>query len=590
MSNIKLPIQDKDKLIQDTSHSNTDISSISYGNRENNTKMALPISDIKGFSLPLRDIIIRASDDFALRIFENQGGFRSIAFAGSGSMTSTVDLIEVSPISPNSKIFTDIFPRSNIYNGSISRMWQNIEEFYDFLKENKFYFGFLIFLYNELLTNLAYQSSLLAMSVVSLVEGSPAFTDKLIKKYNRLIKILTSSQLRGMWWLNVSTDIKLLIKKLVKITRIVWNIVSKFYLVSVLVVCVGFLQNAAPKLTQVAASNLSVGQTISRQSVLEQYLLQNSIPNPEKGDSNFSNAGYSLLMTPKEEIDESTIPQSCIIKYSIKNGDTLEQLAALYNVSIETIANNNDISPSGLKTGDSILIPCTDAIIYTIKSGDTIENVAQRYKLDTITISSLNSEYLAANGFKESNQILIPGISFDDFNSINNDLAQKDAKTAAESKQLRAQELAKTKEIQEKKKLIDDAKSRAKDNNVDLEKSTCGLIWPTTTKNISQYPSKVHMAIDISNRSLPDIFAAANGKVVYAGWDDSGYGNMVLIDHGDGMKTRYAHNTQLYVSVGDYVTQGQSIAQMGSTGRSSGPHLHYEVIQNGKLSNPLSCY
>jgi murein DD-endopeptidase MepM/ murein hydrolase activator NlpD len=98
------------------------------------------------------------------------------------------------------------------------------------------------------------------------------------------------------------------------------------------------------------------------------------------------------------------------------------------------------------------------------------------------------------------------------------------------------------------------------------------------------------MALDIANRQLPDIFAAANGKVVYAGWDDSGYGNMILIDHGDGMKTRYAHNTQLYVSVGDYVTQGQSIAQMGSTGRSTGPHLHYEVIESGKLINPLTCY
>ncbi len=589
MSNIKLPIQDKDKLTKDASGGNIEVPGNNYKNDTKIAKIALPISDVKGFSLPLRDIIIRASDDFALSIFDSQTKFKSLAFAGSGSIISSSDLIEVSPINPNSKIFTDIFPRSDIYSGSISRLWRNIEEFYDFLKENKFYFGFLIFLYNELLTNLTYQSSLLAMSVVSLVEGSPVFADKLIKRYNRLVKILTNNQLRGMWWLNVSTDIKILIKKLVKTTRAIWNIVSKFYLVSVLVVCVGFLQNAAPKMTQVAASNVG-GQTISRQSVLEQYLLQNSIPNPDNIESNYSDAGHSYIIVPKEEIDESTIPQSCIIKYTVKEGDTLEQLAALYNVSIETIANNNNINPSGLKGDEQVLIPCTDAIIYTVKSGDTLENVAKRYELDTITISSLNSEYLASNGFKEGNQILIPGISFEDFNNINNQLAQKDAKSAAESKLLKAQEDAKAKEIQQKKKLIDDAKSRAKDNNVDLEKSTCGLIWPTTTKNISQYPSKVHMAIDIANRSLPDIFAAANGKVTFAGWDDSGYGYMVLVDHGDGMKTRYAHNTQLYVSVGDYVTQGQSIAQMGSTGRSSGPHLHYEVIQSGKLINPLSCY
>jgi murein DD-endopeptidase MepM/ murein hydrolase activator NlpD len=265
----------------------------------------------------------------------------------------------------------------------------------------------------------------------------------------------------------------------------------------------------------------------------------------------------------------------------------------LYNVSIETITNNNTIDSQGLKSGQDLQIPCTDAIIYTIKAGDTLESVSNRYKLDVITISSLNSESISKDGFKEGNEILIPGISFEDYNQINSEIAQKDAKTLAESKALKAQEEKLDKQLQDNKKLISDAKNRAEENNVNLDASSCGLIWPTTTKNISQYPSKSHMALDIANRSKPDIFAAANGKVVYAGWDNTGYGNMILIDHGNGMKTRYAHNTQLYVSVGDYVTQGQSIAQMGATGHvygATGIHLHFEVIQNGKLTNPLSCY
>ena len=470
-------------------------------------------------------------------------------------------------------------------------MWRNIDEFYEFLKENKFYIGFLIFLYNELITNLAYQSSLLVMSVVSIAEESPRFAQRQMHHYNRLVKILSNHQLRGMWWLNVSADIRVLIRKMVRVAKIVWNIVNKFYLVSVLVVCIGFLQYAAPKTTGVNTGSVTAQAAgLSRQSVIEAFLVQNSVPNLEKNQNNLNSMGYSLINTPKEDIDENAIPSNLITKYTVKDGDSLEQLAALYNISIESIANNNNVTGDGLKSGQELMIPWVDAIIYTIKNGDTLEEVAKRYNLESITISSINSDYLASNGFKEGNQILIPGIGFDDYIKINSDLELAQAKNANETKALKVKEEVKTKEIQGKKKLISDAKDRAKVNNVDLEKSACGLIWPTSTKNISQYPSKVHMALDISNRQLPDIYAAANGKVVYSGWDDSGYGNMILIDHGDGMKTRYAHNSQLYVSVGEFVTQGQSIAQMGSTGRSTGPHLHYEVIEGGKLINPLTCY
>lgn len=589
MSNIKLPIQDKTISFNSDFASSNQINQFSNSKSNklsNASKIALPITDIKKIATPIRDIILRASDDFALSIIDSGfGNYQTMSFAGQYS--SSLDLIEVSPIGTKGKIFTDIFPKSDIYKGSISRMWRNIEEFYEFLKENKFYFGFLIYLFNELLTNLAYQSSLLAMTVVSLVEEAPVYSVKIANKYNRLLKILNNKQLRGMWWLNITTDLKILIAKMVKIAKIIWSIVSKFYLVSILVVCVGFLQNASPKVLNVSTTDTPI---ISRESVLEKYLLQNSIPVQGNQNNLGSNFGFSLVNTPKNEIDESSLPTTNIIKYIVKDGDTIELVAVLYNVSIETIANNNTINSEGLKAGQELLIPSVDSIIYTIKKGDSLEEVAGRYKLETITISSLNSDYLASNGFKEGNQILIPGISYDDYSKINNEIESKLAKTSEETKQLQAREIVKAKELEAKKKLIAKAKANAKDNNIDLEKTSCGLIWPTSTKNISQYPSKVHMALDIANRQLPDIYAAANGKVVFSGWDDSGYGNMILIDHGDGMKTRYAHNTQLYISVGDYVTQGQSIAQMGSTGRSTGPHLHYEVIQGGKLINPLSCY
>lgn len=113
--------------------------------------------------------------------------------------------------------------------------------------------------------------------------------------------------------------------------------------------------------------------------------------------------------------------------------------------------------------------------------------------------------------------------------------------------------------------------------------------WPTEgliTRGCREHGPR-DCALDIANRSLPNIYASDAGTVVYSGWDSSGYGNRIDIDHGNGFVTRYAHNTQLYVSVGQQVGAGQTIAQMGSTGRSTGPHLHFMIIYGGTPQDPL---
>ncbi|MBD1890863.1 M23 family metallopeptidase [Coleofasciculus sp. FACHB-SPT9] len=112
-----------------------------------------------------------------------------------------------------------------------------------------------------------------------------------------------------------------------------------------------------------------------------------------------------------------------------------------------------------------------------------------------------------------------------------------------------------------------------------------GLIWPTQG-NLTQGFNTYHEGIDIANSTGTPIVAAASGTVIKAGRDDSGWGlgNVIEIQHPDGSHTVYGHNSRLLVSKGQQVTQGQVIAEMGSTGNSTGPHLHFEYHPDGRLA------
>ena len=118
-------------------------------------------------------------------------------------------------------------------------------------------------------------------------------------------------------------------------------------------------------------------------------------------------------------------------------------------------------------------------------------------------------------------------------------------------------------------------------------------IWPTTGVVTSPYGLRwggtdFHPGIDIANDMGTPIVATADGIVEYAGWSAGGYGNMVDINHGNGLMTRYGHASQVVVTAGQHVKRGQLIAYMGSTGFSTGPHVHYEVQVNGQRVNPIS--
>ena len=118
-------------------------------------------------------------------------------------------------------------------------------------------------------------------------------------------------------------------------------------------------------------------------------------------------------------------------------------------------------------------------------------------------------------------------------------------------------------------------------------------VWPTTETWLSGYDydeATNHRAIDIAGSLGNAVYAADNGVVVYAGWNHFGYGNVVVIDHGNGWQTLYAHLDSYNVGCGYFVYKGEVIAQLGTTGNSSGPHLHYEMRYNGVPMNPHNFY
>ncbi|MGD0272218.1 MAG: peptidoglycan DD-metalloendopeptidase family protein [Gaiellaceae bacterium] len=134
------------------------------------------------------------------------------------------------------------------------------------------------------------------------------------------------------------------------------------------------------------------------------------------------------------------------------------------------------------------------------------------------------------------------------------------------------------------------ARIRSAGSHSSATPSAAGLIWPVQGVLTSPYGmrwGRMHEGIDIGAATGTPIYAAAGGTVIYAGWE-GGYGNLTVIDHGNGLATAYGHQSQIVVSSGAIVSRGQLIGYVGSTGHSTGPHLHFEVRVNGTPVNPLS--
>ena len=272
-----------------------------------------------------------------------------------------------------------------------------------------------------------------------------------------------------------------------------------------------------------------------------------------------SSQGVTLGSFMKLETDVSNKMRSEVVDYQVKGGETVSQIAEKFGISVDTIkwANNLD-SVDDVKPGQNLKILPVSGVSYTVQKGDTLQGVAKKYSVDAQSIVDFPFNDIADDLQLTSGQVLIVP-----------DGVPPEAKATPKP------------QVQ--------SVSSGKGSSRSYSAPAGGrFIWPTTFVYISTYFSWWHPGIDLPNPAAPPIHAAAAGTVTYAGWDNTGYGNLVIIDHGNGYTTRYAHQSHILVTVGQQVAQGQTIGVMGSTGRSTGTHLHFEIRYNGVAINPLS--
>jgi len=282
----------------------------------------------------------------------------------------------------------------------------------------------------------------------------------------------------------------------------------------------------------------------ARTDAAERYLEAGSIP--------------VTMQTWSETLPQVAEPQrlvrTTVTVYTVQPGDTLLEIAAQFGLQGTTLLYGNEAlagENDTLSIGQELFILPVDGAYHQVEGGESLESIAAKYKVDTDAIALYPGNKLSEPYTLTAGQyLIIPGGV--------RPYAPKQVATYP-------------------------AVGTATQSGVT---GTGQLAWPMSGQ-ISQGYWEGHRAIDIAAPRGTPIGAADGGTVVAAHYA-TGYGRMVVVDHGNGYQTLYAHLDAFFVDVGQAVDKGQLLGKCGSTGNSTGPHLHFEVRKGGALLNPFS--
>lgn len=251
-------------------------------------------------------------------------------------------------------------------------------------------------------------------------------------------------------------------------------------------------------------------------------------------------------------VQDTSAARDGIIQYTVQAGDTVYGLAKRFGLRPETIIWANEAltaRPDRLRVGQVLRILPVDGVYHVVQAGDTLYGLARRFGVTVEEIAHCPYNHLPnPDRLQVGTPLIIPG-----------------AEGGGGVPRLLHYEGA--------------IPSHAL-------QGTGSYIWPLRGQ-ITQYFRKGHPGLDIGASKGTPVRAVDSGFVIQSAWDDAGYGNCIIIDHGNGVRTLYAHLLAYSVSAGESVEKGQVIGEVGATGRATGPHLHLEFIVQGEWKDPL---
>ncbi len=296
-------------------------------------------------------------------------------------------------------------------------------------------------------------------------------------------------------------------------------------------------------LDQTEVSPTTQNMSVMRPVVVDDEDLNGAILD-ETPSADLLSATSGSLRVSTEQIDFPT--NDTISVYEVKKGDNLSTVAKLFGVSKNTIIWANDLKSESLTPGSTLVILPMTGIKHTIKKGDTLSSIAKKYKADAADIGKFN------------------GLSPDDDLAVGDTILVPEGEiTVTVTKKTSSGKVVVT------GKLLDSYNSSAPEGFF-----VRPLIGGRKTQGLHG-----HNGVDYGAPMGSPVVASASGRVILAkvGGYNGGYGNMIIIAHDGGIQTVYAHLSKVNVVTGQSVSQGQTIGTVGNTGKSTGPHLHFEV-------------